>query len=632
VKKILICLIFFIAFFSLFSAKTYAAIVNKSGCPNASISITVGRTPKPLAHDNPITVDTWPGDIKITLHGAVANAGPFTVKVRGAGKEDWIFSDIHRTKKQFYSNGNGDLDITPVGFDIYSMLQNIGSITQGANGGDKDKLKQEFGNTEDTNRVSLHPFPDATDYKFLLFYGNDTTGKDDVCEFSLSDYTYTYTDPGSTTDITETGVVKPAFKDSYYCDATVHMLTVGSGNNPGNDVGEWPAKGADPTDPNPNNFVFDHKHIPAINVKGVAVPHVDEKEQLPSVYDSFGSDWVNYSIGNRPGCCTAPLNACFNQDGCSFEIYSRSGSAGKYRIMLLRRNTDDQTEQQQMLYMSSDKVLNGDQFTDLTAGGIPYDQEASNGKNVLFCDGSSKNPCNKVEIQEGWYYAVVTTDEPFKISDSHSSSDGSWYFPLCSQAFHLGGAQPPGSLLSGCIPLNQNGCTIGATATTKTPAGDCCTDKVPNPTCMVYSVPVSVSQAAASSTIPNSMCIDGKEASSQLKQLATDMYTTSGKRYTPRDVCPDGICETALGNIATTPEGFVNSLLSVVLSVVGGIAIILIIISGYRLMISQGNPENLKNAKDQLTAAIVGLLFVIFSLVLLQVIGYNILGLPGFNQ
>lgn len=63
----------------------------------------------------------------------------------------------------------------------------------------------------------------------------------------------------------------------------------------------------------------------------------------------------------------------------------------------------------------------------------------------------------------------------------------------------------------------------------------------------------------------------------------------------------------------------------------GGIAILLIIISGYRIMISRGNPESTQNAKEQLTAAIVGLLFVIFSIVILQVIGYNILGISALK-
>lgn len=83
--------------------------------------------------------------------------------------------------------------------------------------------------------------------------------------------------------------------------------------------------------------------------------------------------------------------------------------------------------------------------------------------------------------------------------------------------------------------------------------------------------------------------------------------------------------------ISTDVASFTRSLVGIVLSIAGGIAILLIIISGYRIMVSQGNPENIKNAREQLTAAIVGLLFVIFSLVILQVIGVNILGLPGFS-
>jgi hypothetical protein len=49
-------------------------------------------------------------------------------------------------------------------------------------------------------------------------------------------------------------------------------------------------------------------------------------------------------------------------------------------------------------------------------------------------------------------------------------------------------------------------------------------------------------------------------------------------------------------------------------------------------MISQGNPEKIQAAREQLTAAIVGLLFIIFSLVIIQVLGYDILHIPGFGQ
>lgn len=88
---------------------------------------------------------------------------------------------------------------------------------------------------------------------------------------------------------------------------------------------------------------------------------------------------------------------------------------------------------------------------------------------------------------------------------------------------------------------------------------------------------------------------------------------------------------TAIGNISTEPAGFVGTIFSLVLGLAGGIAVLLIIISGYKLMSSRGNPEQLQAAREQLTAAIVGLLFIIFSFVILQIIGVDILRLPGFG-
>ena len=89
---------------------------------------------------------------------------------------------------------------------------------------------------------------------------------------------------------------------------------------------------------------------------------------------------------------------------------------------------------------------------------------------------------------------------------------------------------------------------------------------------------------------------------------------------------------TALGEIDTSTAGLVKSIFSLVLGISGGIALLLIIYSGYQLMASQGNPEKLQAARDQLIAAIIGLVFIIFSLVILQVIGVDILKIPGFSE
>ncbi len=96
----------------------------------------------------------------------------------------------------------------------------------------------------------------------------------------------------------------------------------------------------------------------------------------------------------------------------------------------------------------------------------------------------------------------------------------------------------------------------------------------------------------------------------------------------------NGVCLTfgsTFGAFSTSPSGFIEKIFAVLLSVSGGIALLLIIKAGYQMMTAQGNPEKLNNAREQLVAAIVGLVFLIFSFVFLQLIGFDILKIPGFG-
>lgn len=102
-----------------------------------------------------------------------------------------------------------------------------------------------------------------------------------------------------------------------------------------------------------------------------------------------------------------------------------------------------------------------------------------------------------------------------------------------------------------------------------------------------------------------------------------------GKVEPPCKNCDVSI-HTAVGDISTTQNGFVKWILGFALSISGGILLILLILAGYKLMASQGDPEKIKEAREGVTSAVIGLLFIIFSLVILEVIGINILNLPGF--
>lgn len=89
--------------------------------------------------------------------------------------------------------------------------------------------------------------------------------------------------------------------------------------------------------------------------------------------------------------------------------------------------------------------------------------------------------------------------------------------------------------------------------------------------------------------------------------------------------------DTALGKIPVDPIGFISKLFSIVLSFAGVGALLTIIYSGYRLLISRGDKEMIQKARERLTSAIVGLLFIVFALSLLSVIGWDILRIPAFK-
>lgn len=114
-----------------------------------------------------------------------------------------------------------------------------------------------------------------------------------------------------------------------------------------------------------------------------------------------------------------------------------------------------------------------------------------------------------------------------------------------------------------------------------------------------------------------------------------------GLRGDPKDInSPLGKCIkcvqvdkgtwTALGCIPVNPAGFVSWLLQKVIGLAGGIAFLLILYGGFQILTSTGDPEKLASGKDIVVGALAGLLMIIFSVLLLRIIGYDILQIPGF--
>lgn len=79
----------------------------------------------------------------------------------------------------------------------------------------------------------------------------------------------------------------------------------------------------------------------------------------------------------------------------------------------------------------------------------------------------------------------------------------------------------------------------------------------------------------------------------------------------------------ALGCIDTTPVGIITGLIRIALGTMGGVALIQLIVVGLRYM--QGEEGEIKKAREQLVATLTGLATLIFSVLILRILGVNIL-------
>ena len=89
---------------------------------------------------------------------------------------------------------------------------------------------------------------------------------------------------------------------------------------------------------------------------------------------------------------------------------------------------------------------------------------------------------------------------------------------------------------------------------------------------------------------------------------------------------------TGLGCIPTDPTGLVNKILEIAIGVSSGIALLLLISGALKVLTSSGDPKAVMEGKDTITSAIAGLLLILLSVAILNIIGINILGIPIWKK
>ena len=75
-----------------------------------------------------------------------------------------------------------------------------------------------------------------------------------------------------------------------------------------------------------------------------------------------------------------------------------------------------------------------------------------------------------------------------------------------------------------------------------------------------------------------------------------------------------------------------SRIITIATGVGSGIAFLFLLTGAFKLITSGGDPDSVQGAKETITGAIAGLLLIVFSVVILQVVGVQLLGLPGFNR
>jgi len=88
---------------------------------------------------------------------------------------------------------------------------------------------------------------------------------------------------------------------------------------------------------------------------------------------------------------------------------------------------------------------------------------------------------------------------------------------------------------------------------------------------------------------------------------------------------------TAVGCLSVTGEELAGDVIRFLLGVAGGISLLSMLGAAFILSTSRGESAKVKEAKELITASVTGLLFLIFSIIILQFIGVTILKIPGLG-
>lgn len=100
--------------------------------------------------------------------------------------------------------------------------------------------------------------------------------------------------------------------------------------------------------------------------------------------------------------------------------------------------------------------------------------------------------------------------------------------------------------------------------------------------------------------------------------------------YKPDGTPKEGTHYTVIGCLSTRPGQFIQSLLTIIFGISGGLAFLAVLFGSVTVLTAASDPQQLQKGKDIIISSIVGIFLIVFSVFLLRLVGLDILRIPGF--
>lgn len=138
-----------------------------------------------------------------------------------------------------------------------------------------------------------------------------------------------------------------------------------------------------------------------------------------------------------------------------------------------------------------------------------------------------------------------------------------------------------------------------------------------------------VGTPSAALNSPACTCVGADSAANTQLTVMCYRYLKTGELGNCLSCSSKGNVWTAIGCVPLNFQSFLSGyLIPTGIGLAGIVSLICIIYAAFMLQTSQGNPEKIKKAQENLTSCILGLLLIIFSVFILRLIGVDILKIP----